>query len=472
MTFSPRTLAGNWWLPGAPESAVSGELTYDDEGLRLTLRGSFVPPLEMLQEMGRRSAGVETLPLVLGETTTRERVTLHESLVVATQMQLFGPGVPTLRLVPRFAYVGVHVDSPDDLTWTRARFRLRHLTEWYGAEGVSDRPIYDEKRRQIGYALEYRKPPPLKASVNDVLVELIPEFSLAGQSLRGRTLDPRVTWSVEFPQEVSIQTVVERFASPLQDMVTLGTGVPCLITDLRLYHTEYADTGTGHQFDVEVLYDSHRVGAEVDNVLTQHEMLFTANVLSGHFGRAIAAWLAAWQELRSVCGLIFGPGYVGQDVFDNRILNTVSAAEALHRARFDSNEVSVDEHEARINAVLQSAPDAHRPWLKRKLKYSNEVDLGRRLRELYVRAAGVASGLAPNRETFIQHLVDARNDLAHRGALPDYIDRAPLHHAVEALKYILKACLIQETGLRAAETVSLFENNAQYQEHIQFGQGL
>jgi hypothetical protein len=157
-------------------------------------------------------------------------------------------------------------------------------------------------------------------------------------------------------------------------------------------------------------------------------------------------------------------------MFDNRVMNTVQAAEALHRARFNSEEKPIETHEKRVEAVLQAAPQAYKNWLERKLRFSNEVDLGRRLRELYGHVQGVASRLAPDREGFIQQLVKARNHLAHRGSFPPGTDVARLHHAVETLKYIMRACLVRELGFDDTETAHLFQQNSRYQNEVLVGQ--
>jgi hypothetical protein len=466
MTFAQRTMAGNWWLPEAPSRSVSGDLTLDDEGVRLSLRGTLLSAPAALQAMAERDA--EAFPIVLGVTTNGKQVTLEDSVVVGTQMQL-GPGVPTQRLLPRVAYVGVHVESVEDLVWTGVGFRVRHLAEWFAARGVVEQLLTDNDNRPTGYSLEYRYPTTMEANVDGARVELIPEFSVEGHPLRGRSLVPGVNWRVTVEKAVPLDRLAEAFVSPLQDLVTLGTAVSCPITHLRVFDANYRLQGTDHELQVEVLIDSHRAGLDVDSVLFPHEMLFRANMLGDRFADAIGAWLKAWQDLRSTCGLMFGPEYVGQTMFDNRVMNAVQAAEALHAVRFSSLEVSPDEYEQRVAAVLGSAPDAHRGWLERKLRFGNQVDLGRRLNELYDHVRGVVSRLEPDRAKFVGLLVKSRNDLAHRGSLAPNTDLARLHHAVESLTYTVKACLVRELGFDGPETARLFANSNRYRQEVEVG---
>jgi hypothetical protein len=341
--------------------------------------------------------------------------------------------------------------------------------EWYGAPGVTEEDERDEDGRLRGVLLRYEYPPRLVAHASSADIELVPGWTTEGQSLRGRTLRPRATWRVAVAQPASVADLLRQFASPLQDLVALGAGAPCHITDVHVFASDLVDSRTKQQQDVEVVYGSHRVGVDSDNVLLRSEMLFTANELGDRFAEAVTAWLPAWSELRSVCGLFFGPGYFGLDAFDNRVMNAVQAAEAFHRVRFDGLEVSTEEHEARLGGLLETAPEALRGWLKRKLKYSNEVDLGRRLRDLYERVKPIAEQLAPDRERFLRLLTTARNNLAHRGAFAAETDSRQLHHAVEALKYILKASLVMELGCSKDEAAALFRYCRPFENQVEFG---
>lgn len=42
-----------------------------------------------------------------------------------------------------------------------------------------------------------------------------------------------------------------------------------------------------------------------------------------------------------------------------------------------------EKHEKRKQEILEAVPDEHKDWLEGKLKYSNEPNLRRRLREIF-----------------------------------------------------------------------------------------
>ena len=446
MTIEPTALPGSWWLPDTRERTLSGELTYDDEGIRVSLLGTLLDVPQAVLAMSRSD---EVYPLILGETTSGQPVTLENSRVLYTQVA-FGPGQSTQRLAPEAAYLGAHVSSVDDLTWSRLKFRTRHMTEWLGAQSPSE-------QFQV-----------LRAEKDGALVELIAESSVDGPPPGAPHVARSAGWQVTPQRPASLRDLVRTFMSPLQDLVTLCTASSSLVTGIEVIPAE----SPANAQDVEVLIDSHRVGAEVDGVLGPPQMLLPMHALSARFAEAIAAWLDAWTRFRSACSLLVGSEYARPDMFDNRIMNIAQAAEAFHRLRFATLERTQEQHDQRIHDVLQAAPDEYRDWLRRKLRFSNEVDLGRRLRELYEHAGEVATNLAPGREEFVKVLVATRNDLAHRGALDPEANKEVLYHAVESLKFILKACLIREMNFDGSDTFHLFARHRRYENEAEAGQRL
>src|SRR4051794_22257170 len=83
--------------------------------------------------------------------------------------------------------------------------------------------------------------------------------------------------------------------------------------------------------------------------------------------------------------------------------------EAHHRRASDETDLSATEHDARLQAVFESAPAAHREWLTEKLRYSNEISLRRRLKRLFAQFSFLLDGLIPDRKATINAIYDNRN---------------------------------------------------------------
>ena len=66
---------------------------------------------------------------------------------------------------------------------------------------------------------------------------------------------------------------------------------------------------------------------------------------------------------------------------EHRFLSIVQALEGYHRRRFPGQDLTTEQHRARLDAIIGAAPAEHRKWLSEKLAYSNEVSQRKRLRE-------------------------------------------------------------------------------------------
>jgi hypothetical protein len=76
---------------------------------------------------------------------------------------------------------------------------------------------------------------------------------------------------------------------------------------------------------------------------------------------------------------------------DHKFLSLMQALETYHRRILGGNELSENHHNKRILEILTAVPDQYRQWLEEKLKYSNELSLRKRMKELLGRHSDVMS---------------------------------------------------------------------------------
>jgi hypothetical protein len=88
-------------------------------------------------------------------------------------------------------------------------------------------------------------------------------------------------------------------------------------------------------------------------------------------------------------------------------------------------------------------------WLERKLAYSNELSLRRRLKHLFTQSSTLLEDLVPDRKAMISAIYDNRNYLTHYN--PALKGRAAtgarLLSMVEVLKLLLQLSFLRELGL-------------------------
>jgi len=129
-----------------------------------------------------------------------------------------------------------------------------------------------------------------------------------------------------------------------------------------------------------------------------------------------------------------------------------------------------EEHDKRIEEILNTIPEKNKEWLKSRLVYSNEPTLRERLREIFDEYSKIVNNFIEDKKTFIQKVVVTRNYLTHYdSSLKDQAaEREELYHITQKLKILLEVCLLAQLGFSFDDIKSLISRNKRYQhESIQ-----
>lgn len=202
---------------------------------------------------------------------------------------------------------------------------------------------------------------------------------------------------------------------------------------------------------IDVLFKQQSYVLEPIHPLHAREMLFTLQQILNK-KRVLRTWFKRAQDLEPVYNLYFGTFYQ-KGYLNNELLNLTQALESYHRKTMVNLELPIKEHDKRINQILNSAPEAHKLWLKQKLKYSNEPTLRQRLRELWDKSPAAISAKLGAKNTFVGITVDTRNYWTHFG--DDLKAKAAtgedLFYLVVKLRILIQTCLLQELGFNSKE---------------------
>jgi hypothetical protein len=99
---------------------------------------------------------------------------------------------------------------------------------------------------------------------------------------------------------------------------------------------------------------------------------------------------------------------------EHHFLNAINAIEAYHRRKGNTRyELDPARYEERLERIINAAPARDRPWLRGKLRYSNEVTLRTRLRELFEQMPRALQQACGGRKQFVDTVVTTRNYLIH-----------------------------------------------------------
>lgn len=345
------TFRGVWWLPETPDASILGDLTFSPEdGLHLELSGHLNAPQHPLQALAR--AEVDSYPRVLGTVEGVQPVTLEDCFTIRWQV---GARRATQILRPHTAFVGRNSNADGPLLWKHMRFRLSHLLEWFGDNGITQTFEPDDRRT----TLTHQEREPLQAATDSWRVELREGLSFVDREFTVPRWEPYAEFRVTVPRAVQFERLAQEFLSPLQDLVTIAAGEACWQTDVYVAEDSSDEAWPG----ARVLGASHRAAADTPDQLRRSEWLFTAGGLGvQRFAEVIPAWLAAAGTFRDPRAVLFEEFYRGPSPLENRFLLAALTAESFHHALFPEQvtEVSDEGWAGLLRSMLNAVPEEHR----------------------------------------------------------------------------------------------------------------
>jgi RecG-like helicase len=127
-------------------------------------------------------------------------------------------------------------------------------------------------------------------------------------------------------------------------------------------------------------------------------------------------------------------------------------------------ELPEEQHKKRIEEILKTVPQEYRNWLEEKLKYSNEKTLRKRLKELLDNFADILDNSIPDKDSFINKVVEWRNSLTHpeRKTKEESKKGEELYNLSQKLKQLLEICLLKELGFSSDNIKNSISRNIRY----------
>lgn len=352
----PVELVGEWWLPAEPDNTATGRLSYDpDGGLVLDAMG------------GALFQTATPMPWILGRTVDGRRVTLRNSFMTRSTVNIPG-GVHTI-LRANQAFVGIHASDEDDLSLNWLRARMTNLVLWSGVTGIEA-----EGRAGVFGKIEYGSVQPLALARHKGAL-LSAHFEISG------TIEPRTRPThVELEQRAWIRTQhryrrgYDELIEHLQlfnNLLAFAAGSDSAFIELHGEATTRSDPelGTNRTFPqrvpVWVLFERLSSGTQQHNSRRMTFLLDDARAIDL---RPVRRWFNRSPLLAPIYSL-----YVAQlraRTLDHRFLLTAQALEALHgRLRPRPQDVKfirrIEQLEAALPASLRSHVPEHFPGLIR-----------------------------------------------------------------------------------------------------------
>ena len=133
---------------------------------------------------------------------------------------------------------------------------------------------------------------------------------------------------------------------------------------------------------------------------------------------------------------------------ENRYLNATTAAEALHRATFESKRANIDLKNMATKDWLAQYPRDERDLIKTRLnQYINDPSLADRLTGLVDKAGVAFSGIVPDTSEWVKLVKNIRNDLTHQEGVPRVrITSREMYVLAESVALLVTICFLVDLG--------------------------
>jgi hypothetical protein len=420
---------GVFWLDGQDQQ-VTGTLRYSAaEGATLELIGAF-------HELAGAYPRPPELIRILG-VAGKSQVTLFEALQTGTQFNM--PGIVRETYSASVMLLGGHLTSDMPQDFESITVNVGNLAQWVAQSGISV-SIEESSPRKVIHS--YVPPDAEDAPLRDGgTLSVGFGWSTGGDQLTETYIRQTCQITVEPAAPFGLDGAFE-IASAIRNLVSLASHSSCPIVEMTLHHPDFVRDINGKTYPLPLEVRAS-LGEGESSDRKSWDMLFSYHDFGGAVG--VANWIGEADELRPVIGILMSVRHSKQMYTENRMQNVALAAESFHRIRYPNRVLPDDEHAALVERLSSAAQDSDRPWLEKRLQYSNEPNLRRRLIDM-IDLAGqpFKDFVGGNGKRFAHVVATARNRLTHYQGTEPRVEG--LHYMSEAVYLLVAVCLMRSVG--------------------------
>jgi hypothetical protein len=368
---------GQWWLPEAPDTKISGRLSVSEQGrAELSLIGALQP---FLIGGDRDENGM--YPRIVG-VAGGKAYTLEDSFQIHRSTPFMG-GLDAQRILVNQVFRGAHFAHDEPLEFHAVHVTMDWLAYWVMRSGFGEEREFgrlSDRREGTAIAtLELKRIASESCRGEDgSTVTLWQAYGVDGDRIVERRLTQNFYFSIVRPELVDPRVLVDQ-VSDLQDLVSIGTGKVAAFGSLDLRHPDAVwppDEKDSHEMAIEMFASWHVVNEEAPKLLHHFQMFFTLDDLGGMSG--VERWLTVARRHRSALGRVMHTRYSKSMFISDRLFNCAAATEAYDRE-----------------------------------KHEDDATFAARVRRCASHAGEAFVDLVEDVDVWVSALKDARNDLAH-----------------------------------------------------------
>jgi len=443
-----KCIEGKWWLPGQESTAASGTLIFDPQsGPTLAVKQRQSRSFdEILLAMAENKEPPAHL-VIFGCDDSKNPITLHRCVCYR---QSDAAEIEGCSFTVQSAFLGAYLANPDETQFGSLQIEIDYLYVWLGQS--ANRTV-SKLNEDFVYTEITALPKPIEVDLGphgtmQLLTSDGTGFSWnMNERLETTSWKSRIWWQLRESVPLS---VLDDYVHALCRLFTLLVSKPVRLRSYSLMRNCLGEPQTYEgkpDTGVEVLRARYSDPESLPQVWgAQFAVLFEE--VRNDLALCISRWFDYHARFKTVLNLYFAEFFSRSQHSETRFVLLTQALEVYHRIRFPGGEQSEDKWQSKFSEIVKSAPVEHQEWLIKKLKWSNEKRLRKRLEELVKIHAETLQPIIRKPVAFAGLVTETRNHFTHWGSsessiisdddLPAYTDRA---------RRLLQICILSDLGI-------------------------
>lgn len=425
---------GIWWLPDKPDKDVTGIIKYSPErGVILELFDTF------RERVTQENLKLFYYPIVIGYTFSGKYITLLDCQEIRYDIQTSSFRAEFCLVRPQD-----HFKEKNQIKFKKINLHFSDLDYWINMLVLNiDNLVKTGESNPKEKIIKYEIKDPLNFDLGEfkVVIKCNPdiEFKFTKASIK-----------IEELNIVSIDPGEEKDLDWYLNKITHLSDFLSLLIDLPVSPDKISGEIQGeHPYNIVDIYYQPLPSSKLNRLSSL--FLFNFDEIYQYFETLLKNWFKN-NNLRHIAHtyslVIRNP----DEYLENKFLNLIHAIESYHRAFINVYELPEEEHSKRISRILNSVDNPEdKKWLDEKLKFSNELSLRKRFRELYQKFESVLREFFDNKlyDEFVNKVIKTRNYYIHYNpnSKENILTGDSLLWAFITLKLITEICLLNELGL-------------------------
>lgn len=395
-------IQGEWWLPISPALKRAGTLTFFP-GQQLLLK------LHSCLE-DKPQVRYESQAMILGVSPTVGNLTLTGC---------WGKASPTgSEYTASTLLVGQHFPDPQDIGVEWMAVRFHNLEEVVGLTTIEEPHFlaFGEEGHPSPYRLNQVPASSQTARLGEFRLRTETCFGTSGTPFATREVHNRTFLIFEADTEKKIDEFWEGPVRALHYLVELIVmqAVPILQIVCGNKRNPFTNPNGEIEYpEMSVLQSWQPNRLPLPARRPVQDLLLTLRSLGEGFGDALDNYYQSYERLRPAFDLSFNvlrnpsmPPYL-------QFLSLSQALEFYHRCNYLNEDLPLHEHLAWLSTFLNVGTPEARKRLERKLRYSNEPSLRKRVNQVFMGLPDQVQERLGKRKSFVNRLVNTRHYYTH-----------------------------------------------------------